>query len=365
MRTVDISDAGTPRGADAQDAVALDLFDDRVSPSQGRERRPVRAVNGPEGSVQLHSVLVFLYEGVQNLGFCGPVDVFARANTGHEQSFRYDVRTVSADGGAVRTSGGLRVVPDLSVADVAEIGTLIVPGVDGIPAAAAETVRVLGALAARAERVASVCTGIFLLAEAGLLDGCRVVAHWKFADDLARRFPALQVNARDLVVADGRVTTSAGAASGIDLALSLVEEDLGRDVAQCTARQLVTPLRKPGGQAPFADLGRRDARNPALRQVQHHVFADPAGDWSLQSLSRHSGLSVRQLTRLFRREVGMSAREFVEYARVSVASRRLVESAESLESIAQATGFGTEGTMRASFLRVLRIPPGEYRSRFS
>ncbi|MFK4106622.1 GlxA family transcriptional regulator [Streptomyces sp. NPDC019531] len=321
---------------------------------------------GPaEGSVQLHSVLVFLYDGVQDLGFCGPVEVFSRANTGHELGFRYDVRTVSADGGTVRTSGGLRFVPDGSIADVAEIGTLVVSGVDGIPTAAAETIRGLGALAARAERVASVCTGAFLLAEAGLLDGRRVVTHWKFADDLARRFPALRVNTRDLVVTDGRFTTSAGAASGIDLALSLVEEDLGRDVAQGTARQLVTQLRKPGGQAPFTDLGSRDARNPALRQVQHRVLAEPAGDWSLQSLSRCSGLSVRHLTRLFRLEVGMSAREFVEYARVSVASRSLVESGKSLESIAEATGFGTEGTMRAAFLRVHRIPPGEYRSRFS
>lgn len=275
------------------------------------------------------------------------------------------MRTVSADGAAVRTSSGLQVVPDGCIADVDDIGTLIVPGMDGIPKTEPETVRALGRLAGRAQRVAAVCTGAFLLAPTGLLDGREAVTHWQFTEEFSDRFPRITLRPPNSVVTDGHLTTSGGAASGLDLALSLVEEDLGRDVARRTARLLVTYLRTPGGQAQFAALRIREARNPALREVQLQVFATPGEDWSLRALARRAGLSDRHVTRLFRTQVGMTAREYVERVRVTVAARMLIESHQRPDVIARESGFGTEATMRRSFLRLLQVPPTEYRNRFS
>ncbi|WTE91066.1 DJ-1/PfpI family protein [Streptomyces sp. NBC_01614] len=313
-----------------------------------------------------HSVLIFLFEGVQALALSGPTDVFSCANSATvDGRLLYDVRTVSVDGGAVRASSGLRVQPDASFADVADVSTLLVPGADGIPRTGPVTVRVLGPLARRAERVASVGTGAFLLARTGLLDGCEAVTHWEFTEEFAHRFPRVTLRPESLVVTDGRIATSAGAASGVDLALSLVEEDLGRDVAQRTARSLVTYLRTPGGQAQFAAPRLREARSPALRGVQLQVFTDPGGDWSLRSLAERAGVSERHVRRLFRAQVGMTAREYVERVRVDVAARMLIESARSPDAIARESGFGNVAAMRRSFLRLLQVPPVEYRNRFS
>ncbi|MCI0383786.1 GlxA family transcriptional regulator [Streptomyces sp. CNQ085] len=167
------------------------------------------------------------------------------------------------------------------------------------------------------------------------------------------------------MVKDDHVTTAGGGISAIEMALSLLEEDLGRDVAQQTAQFLVTYLRKPGGQAQFADAQVREARSLALRQLQRQVQADPGADWTLRSLSLHAGLSERHLSRQFRAEIGMTARQYVERARVAVASRLLIETPQSAELIAREIGFGTEATMRKSFLRVLQVAPLEYRRRFS
>jgi transcriptional regulator GlxA family with amidase domain len=312
-----------------------------------------------------HSVVIFLFDEAQSLGLSGPADVFSCANELTSASFRYDVRTASHDGAAVRTSSGLTVMADCGVAGIGDVGTLIVPNADGIPALEAETTRALGALADRARRIASVGTGAFLIAEAGVLDGRRVTTDWGLSDELASRFPDITVDARDTVVKDGHVTTAGGAASAIEMVLSLVEEDHGRDVAQQTAQFLVTHLRKPGGQAQFADLQVREARSLALRQLQRQVHADPGADWTLRSLSLRAGLSERHLSRQFRTEIGMTAREYVERTRVAAASRLLIETLQSAELIARETGFGTEATMRKSFLRVLQVAPLEYRRRFS
>ncbi|MEU5093290.1 helix-turn-helix domain-containing protein [Streptomyces sp. NPDC020996] len=311
------------------------------------------------------SVVIFLFDEVQSLGFSGPADVFSCSNEMTSASLRYDVRTASHDGAAVRTSSGLTVMPDCGVAGIGDVGTLIVPNADGIPALEAEAARALGALADRAQRIASVGTGAFLIAEAGVLDGRRATMDWAFSDELARCFPDITVDSRDTVVKDGHVTTAGGGISAIEMALSLVDEDLGRDTAQQIAQFLVTHLRKPGGQAPFTDVQVREARSLALRQPQRQVQADPGADWTLRSLSLHAGLSERHLSRQFRAEIGMTARQYVERARVALASRLLIETPQSAELIARKTGFGTEATMRKSFLRVLRVAPLEYRRRFS
>ncbi|MEE1798978.1 DJ-1/PfpI family protein [Streptomyces sp. JV176] len=313
-------------------------------------------------------VLVLVFEGVDGLGVSAVADVLSGANARAPQGFRYDVRTVSPDGAAVRTSSGLRMLPDHGpggVTGVDTVDTLVVPGADGIPATGPETVRALLRAADGARRVASVGTGAFLLAEAGLLHGRTAATHWAFAEELAHRFPDITVDPRHTVVKDDRVTTAGGGGSALDLALSLVREDLGHEVARRTAASLATSPRTPGGQAQFAEPRVREARNPALRAVQRQVLDDPGGDWSLPSFARRAGLSERQISRLFRAQAGMTAREYVERVRVSFASRRLLETARSPEAVARESGFGTEAAMRGSFLRVLQVSPVEFRNRFS
>ncbi|MBB6420437.1 GlxA family transcriptional regulator [Streptomyces sp. AK010] len=324
-------------------------------------------MNSPDhtSGQQPHLVLILLFDGVQSLGFSGPADVFAAAGELSSGACRYEVRTASLDGGSVRASGGLTVRPDHGTTDVAVPGTLIVPGTDGIPALDRAIVDAVGSLARRARRVASVGTGAFLLADAGLLDGRRAATHWEFADELAHRYPDVEADARDTVVRDGRVTTAGGAASGLDLALALVEDDLGGEAAQQVARSLVTYRRRPGGQLQFAEPLGPEARSPVLRAVQRRILAEPGSDLSIRSLSRQAGISERHFTRLFRAQVGMSAREYIERARVVAASRLLTETLRSPEVIARETGFGTQATMLRSFRRVLRISPLDYRERFS
>ncbi|NGO12667.1 helix-turn-helix domain-containing protein [Streptomyces sp. HC44] len=321
----------------------------------------------PTASGRRNAVLIPLFEGAQNLGVSAAADVLSAANevASGEARFRYEVLTASLGGGPIRISGGLTVLPDADLADMADIDTLVIPSADGVPVIDSGTADALGALARRARRVAAVCTGAFVLAEAGLLDGRRAATHWEFADELARRFPAVVVDARDTVVRDGPLTTSGGVASALDLALALVEDDLGQDVAQRVARSFVTYQRKPGGQAQFAEPRGRDAHSPAVREVQRQILANPRGDLSIRSLSHRAGLSERHFTRLFRAEVGLSAREYVERARVAAASRLLTETPRSPEMIAREAGFGTEATMRKAFLRLLQVSPHEYRNRFS
>ncbi|MFH8753952.1 GlxA family transcriptional regulator [Streptomyces rimosus] len=326
----------------------------------------MKHVLGSNSEKHRHSVWLFLFDSVDGLSLSGTADVFSCANnTARGSGLSYDVRTVSVDGAPVRTSSGLQVTPDACIADVTDVGTLIVPGTDRLSKTELETVRAFGRLAGQAQRVASVSTGAFLLAQTGLLDGRKAVTHWALAEEFTRRFPLITSCPSHLVVTDGHLTTSGGAASGLDLALSLVEADLGRDIAQRTAQLLVTYLRTPGGQAQFAELPIREARSSALRAVQLQVIASPGDDWSLRSLAYHAGLSGRHVTRLFRAEIGMTAREFVECVRVTVAARMLIESHQRPDVIARKSGFGTEAVMRKSFLRLLQIPPTEYRTRFS
>ncbi|MEU0009281.1 DJ-1/PfpI family protein [Streptomyces sp. NPDC006314] len=204
--------------------------------------------------------MIPLADGGQSLTVSGPVDVLTGAST---EDFRYDVVTASRDGVPVRTSSGLTVLPDRALADVTGVGTVILPGADGVPVIEKGTTEAIGALVRRVRRVASVCTGAFLLAQTGLRDGRGAATHWAFAEELGRRYPAVEADALDTVVRDGPVTTAGGGASGVELALALVE-DLGRATAQRIARHLVTHTSSPDGQAQFAELRTRDARSPAL-----------------------------------------------------------------------------------------------------
>jgi transcriptional regulator GlxA family with amidase domain len=210
-----------------------------------------------------------------------------------------------------------------------------------------------------------VCTGAFVLAEAGLLDGRRATTHWEWCDALAARFPRVQVDRDPIFVRDGNVYTSAGVTAGMDLALALVEEDHGRALALEVARQMVLFLRRPGGQSQFsAALAAQSADREPLRDLQAWIAEDPGRDCSVPALARRVAMSPRNFARVFTREVGSTPGQFVERMRVEAARRRLEESADGVDNIASRCGFGTAETMRRAFLRTLRVPPSAYRSRF-
>ncbi|MFE2252448.1 GlxA family transcriptional regulator, partial [Streptomyces lavendulae] len=217
----------------------------------------------------------------------------------------------------------------------------------------------------RAPRLVSVCTGGLLLAEAGLLDGRRATTHWYSCERMARDYPRVSVEPDPIYVRDGPVSTSAGVTAGIDLALALVEEDLGRDVALLIARHLVVFLRRPGNQAQFsAQLAAQTARREPLRDVQQWITEHPGGDLSVESLAARAALSPRHFARAFQAETGVTPGRYVERVRVEHARRLLEEGGEGVAQVARACGYRTPEALRRAFVRHLGQPPTEYRRRF-
>jgi transcriptional regulator GlxA family with amidase domain len=323
----------------------------------------------PEGT---RRVAVVAFPEVQVLDVVGPLEAFAIASRLLELRGRttpaYAVEMVATRAGVVRASSGLGLVAARALRQVrGELDTLLVAGGIGTPAAMRDEVLVaaLRRLAPRLRRIGSVCTGAFILAEAGLLDGRRATTHWEWCDALAARFPRVQVDRDPIFVRDGNVYTSAGVTAGMDLALALVEEDHGRALALEVARQMVLFLRRPGGQSQFsAALAAQSADREPLRDLQAWIAEDPGRDCSVPALARRVAMSPRNFARVFAREVGSTPGQFVERVRVEAARRRLEESADGVDNIASRCGFGTAETMRRAFLRTLRVPPSAYRSRF-
>ncbi|MFJ8625796.1 GlxA family transcriptional regulator [Kitasatospora sp. NPDC093550] len=320
--------------------------------------------------MRARSVLVLLYEGVQSLDVTGPVEVFTGAGRASGRPDAYRVVTASPGGEPVRSSSGLRLLPDADLAEVGPVHTLLVPG--GVIPGTERTERPDGALvervrelAGRAERVVSVCTGAFLLAEAGLLAGRRATTHWAYCEELARRFPEVEVDPDPIHVRDGRIATSAGVTAGIDLALALVEEDLGRETALLIARHLVVFLRRPGNQAQFStQLAAQVAARPPLRELQRWIAEHPEADLSVEALARRSALSPRHFARAFAAEVGVTPGRYVDGVRLEAARRLLEDTDDGIEEIARSCGYGTPEAMRRAFVRALAAPPAEYRRRF-
>ncbi|MFF0066854.1 GlxA family transcriptional regulator [Streptomyces sp. NPDC005279] len=309
------------------------------------------------------SVLVVLFDDLQSLDVTGPVEVFAGAS--RAAGGAYEVRTASLDGAPVRTSSGLTLVPDTSLADAVGPHTLLVPGGNGTRTPDPRLVDWLRLHAPRAERLVSVCTGALLLAEAGLLDGHRATTHWASCDHLARCYPAVDVEPDPIFVRDGKLATSAGVTAGIDLALALVEEDLGRDIALTVARHLVVFLRRPGNQAQFsAQLAAQTARREPLRDVQQHITEHPEGDLSVEALAARARLSPRHFARAFQEETGTTPGRYVERVRLEHARRLLEDSPDGVEEISRGCGYGTPEAMRRAFVKTLGTAPAEYRRRF-
>ncbi|WP_405677552.1 GlxA family transcriptional regulator [Streptomyces sp. NBC_00868] len=316
--------------------------------------------------MSLRNVLVLLYDGVQSLDVTGPVEVFS-AVARFPGRPGYEIRTVSPGGAPVRTSSGLTLMPDgeLESARPGRGTTLLVPG--GRYAADFEP-RITDWLRAHgggARRLVSVCTGGLLLAEAGLLDGRRATTHWYVCEQMARDYPAVAVEPDPIYVRDGPVATSAGVTAGIDLALALVEEDHGRDVALTIARHLVVFLRRPGNQAQFsAQLEAQTARREPLRDVQQFITEHPGGDLSVEALAARARLSPRHFSRAFQAETGVTPGRYVERVRVEHARRLLEDSREGVAQISRACGYGTPEALRRAFVKTLGQSPAEYRRRF-
>jgi len=317
-------------------------------------------------------VTILVYPGVQSLDVTGPLEVFAGAQRIIEAEGRpdrgYEVQLVAARPGPLRTSSGLTITPDRTLPGTpAQIDTLLVPGGAGRLELdqEAEILDWLARASGPARRTASVCTGAFLLAGAGLLDGRRATTHWAHAASLQRRFPRVLVEADPIYLRDGAIWTSAGVSAGMDLALALVEEDLDRELALTIARHLVLFLRRPGNQSQFSAtlLSQQPAREP-LREIQRLIVEDVAGEHSVEALAARAHMSPRHLARTFRAETGVTPARFVERVRLEAARRRLEETGDPVGVVAVACGFGTAETMRRVFLRVLDVGPAEYRRRF-
>jgi transcriptional regulator GlxA family with amidase domain len=322
------------------------------------------------GSVR-RSIVVLGYPGVQSLDVVGPFEVFASASLllaagGRDDG--YDVSLVSADGLPVLAATGLSLVTGpLPDADTA-VDTLVLPG--GFTDAVAADPRVMDwirAVAPNARRVVSVCTGAFLAAQAGLLDGCRATTHWAYAETLAREFPAVDVDPEPIFVRSSeRVWTAAGVTAGIDLALALVEDDHGTTLAQTVARWLVLYLRRPGGQTQFAaPVWMPRARREPIREVQEEIEADPGGGHTVAELARRAAMSPRHFTRVFTDQVGEAPAAYVERVRTEAARRQLEETDDTVVTIAARCGFGSAETMRRNFIRRIGVPPDHYRRTFA
>jgi transcriptional regulator GlxA family with amidase domain len=313
----------------------------------------------------MRPVVIVVFPGVQTLDVTGPAEVFRAASLLRPPG--YGVTVAATEEGPLRTST-VSLVPDARLDQCdGPIDTLIVAGGSGARRAEEDPWLVgwIAEAATRSRRVASVCTGAFLLAKAGLLDGRRATTHWANCADLAARFPAVQVEPDPIFVRDGHVATSAGVTAGMDLALALVEEDLGRDVALEAARHLVVFLQRPGGQAQFsAQLAAQTADRAPLRELQAWIPDNLDEDLSVPALARRACMSDRNFARAFRRETGRTPGAYVEAARVERARIALETGDLPVEAIARQVGFGTVETLRRAFRRQVGVSPVEYRTRF-
>ena len=311
-------------------------------------------------------IVFVIYKGFESLDLVGPHEVFQTAS-GLTGGYRCEI--VAPAAGAVAASSGLLVhaAAGVATADAAGVDTLVVAGGSGVDAARHDPTLVgwVAAAGAGARRVTSVCSGVFLLAAAGLVTGRRVTTHWAREAQLRREHPELRVDCDPIFIRDGQVWTSAGVTAGMDLALALVEDDLGRDVAHAVAQELVMFLRRPGSQSQFSvPLWSRQPRTDPIRAVVAAIHANPGAGHGLESLAGRAGLSPRHFQRRFTAEVGVPPAAYVERVRIEAAQRALTAGDDPVEAIARRCGFGTAETLRRTFHRHARVAPSDYRNRF-
>lgn len=314
-------------------------------------------------------IAILAFPRVQLLDVAGPADVFNEASRQLGQPRAYQVQVIGTEEGMVKSSSGLRLAVDATIATHrGPIDTLLVAGSPNLEdmASDAQLQEWLRRQSRAVRRYGSVCTGAFVLAATGLLDGKRVATHWNSTARLAAAYPKTCVEADAIYVKDGKLFTSAGVTAGMDLALAMVEEDHGRELALRVARELVMFLKRPGGQSQFsAHLAAQTAERSSVRAVQDHVLANLKDDLSVPALASRAGMSERSFARIFRSETGTTPAEFVENARIDAARRLAEESDLPAKRLADAVGYANVDGFRRAFGRRLGVSLVEYRSRFA
>ncbi len=313
-------------------------------------------------------IVMLVYPGVMTMDVYGPLEAFAMANSSSGRTL-YQVAIASMDGAPVPTSLGVPIAPNMAVGDIKEpIDTLLVSGGRG-QAEARNDQTLMGWLRAgsrEARRTGSICTGAFLLAAAGLLDGRRATTHWAMGAELGQNYPKVTVDIDPIFVRDGNIYTSAGVTAGIDLALGLIEEDHGRTLALRVARALVLYLKRQGGQSQFSNhLQAQFAASPPVRSAQEWALNNLSVDLGVDALARQARMSERTFRRTFVEETGETPREFVERIRLEAARDLLEEIQLSVQAVATRCGFATVDNLRRAFVRRLGITPQQYRQRFA
>jgi transcriptional regulator GlxA family with amidase domain len=311
-----------------------------------------------------HTIGILVFDGVKMLDVAGPAEVFAESNL---STGNYRISMLSADGGDVSTSIGMRIPVDANANAATRYDTVLVAGGEPFPSTPVrDDLREAAAhLADRCSRLASICTGAFVLGSAGLLDGKRSTTHWRHTRELARRHPLTNVQPDAIFVKDHTTYTSAGVTAGIDLALALLEEDHGQVATRTVAQSLVVYMQRAGGQSQFsASLQGPGPRTPVLRLVVDAVKADPTAPYSVATLAELARVSPRHLTRLFHDELATTPSKYIELVRFDLAKAHL-DAGHSVTLAAELAGFGTSEALRRAFNAHLKISPAKYQHRFS
>ncbi|MGF0169958.1 GlxA family transcriptional regulator [Streptomyces sp. Marseille-Q5077] len=319
-------------------------------------------------------IVIVLFEGVDLLDVTGPPEVFSLVPHETTEGVGYEIVLAAETTAPVTTAAGVRILPDATFDEVAvrAIDTLLVPGsveVDGErrihPVTDPGTVARVKELAGRARRVASVCVGAHILAAAGLLDGKRATTHWSTAQRLAADHPAVRVDPDPIFIREeGEIWTGAGISACLDLSLALVAEDFGEQVALRVARQLVMYLKRPGGQSQFSVPMEPVSTTRRIEDLRHHILNNIDQRLTVPDLAAYAHVSDRQLTRIFKSELGMTPHAYIESARVELAGNLLETTDATLERVATVCGFGTVDTLIRAFRRRHAMTPSEYRARF-
>ena len=310
------------------------------------------------------------FDGINGLDLVGPLEAFAHAtyvDAAPAARQPYEVFVIGLTKKAFAGESGMRFLPHCSLADAPALDTLVIPGGAGlrVEATTRKVARWVAARAPRLRRIASVCTGIYGFAPTGLLDGRRVATHWRFAEAVAQRFPRLHVDGAALFIKDGSYYTSGGVTAGIDLALALIEEDLGPRAALAVARELLVYVKRPGGQEQYSEPLRFQARAAdRYADLIAWIGAHLDHDLSVAALAERTHLGQRQFARRFAAAFGSTPAGYVENVRLGEARRRLSEADSGIEQIARSVGFNSADSFRRAFERRFGIAPSAYRERF-
>ena len=320
----------------------------------------------------IRSIGIVTFPGAEVLDITGPYEVFAFANMilqkeGITQEDAYTIVVLAEQPGPVVTMTGLQIIANQSFSQIdISFDTLLIPGGDPkVLLANRLVVELIKDMEPKVRRLVSVCTGAFLLAESGLLDGCRATTHWNYCTEFTEKYPQVNLEPDRIFIKEGNILTSGGITSGIDLALAMVEEDWGQKLALAVAQFLVVYLKRPGGQSQFSSyLTREASKHSGLRDLQSWIMQNPEEDLRVDALAERMTMSSRNFSRLFLSETGMTPAKFVEMSRIDAARNLLELTKFSIENIADSSGFKDSENMRRAFLRQLGVNPREYRKRF-